>query len=301
VVIPAYNPGPLLERSLGSVVAQEFTDWECIVVDDGSAEPVDLTAFPWSSRDVPIRVHRQPNAGVSVARNVGVGLTDSRWVAFLDQDDEWHPQKLSRQLTGLNASPRRAFSHTGFVWSLPSGLQASREVKVTYRELLAGRSHVLLSSLLVRRDAYVAVGGNDPMLRQQQDWALALNLCRLFGAPAHDPGALVTYVVHEANASRDYAAAAAEARWLLETHRAAAIAAGDSAAALAAQEGMRRTSRLHARQGVENARLAKSNGDWRRVLGHLGAAARLDPSVIVRAASDTLSAQAGQIMRRARS
>jgi glycosyltransferase involved in cell wall biosynthesis len=301
VVIPAYNPGPHLARSLGSVIAQQFTDWECVVVDDGSTDPVDLDALASLADDARVRLHRQPNAGVSVARNVGVGLTDSRWVAFLDQDDEWHPAKLRRQLEGLEASPRAAFSHTGFVWSLPTGAQASREVQVTYQDLLAGRAHVLLSSLVVRRDAYVAVGGNDPLLRQQQDWALALNLCRLFGPPAHDPDALVTYVVHEANASRDYALAAAEARWVLEGHRAAADAAGDTVVALAAREGLRHTYRLHARQGVENARQAKDRGDWRRVVGHLGAAARLDPAAVVRAGADTVSARTGQLVRRASS
>lgn len=94
MVIPAYNPGPHLSRSVGSVLAQKFTDWECVVVDDGSVDPVDLAELVEVADDARIRVHRQLNAGVSVARNVGVGLTDSRWVAFLDQDDVWHPDKF---------------------------------------------------------------------------------------------------------------------------------------------------------------------------------------------------------------
>jgi len=301
VVIPAFNAGQHLALSLGSVIAQEFTDWQCVVVDDGSSDPVDLAALGSIADDHRIVVHRQANAGVSVARNVGVALTDSRWVAFLDQDDTWHPTKLSRQLAGLAASPGAAFSHTGFVWSLPSGPRKSREVVVTYPDLLAGRSHVLLSSLLVRRDAHAAVGGSDPLLRQQQDWALVLDLCRLFGSPAHDPDPLVTYLVHQGNASRDYSRAAAEAAWLLGGHRAAAMAVGDLVAEQAAEDGLRHTYRLHARQGVENAREARHRGEWRSAAHHLKAATRLDAMSVATAAGASLRAQADQLVRRARS
>lgn len=300
MVIPAYNPGPHLSRSLGSVVAQGFTDWECVVVDDGSAQPVDLSDLPELAGlgdDARIRVHRQPNAGVSVARNVGVGLTDSRWVAFLDQDDEWHPDKLSRQLEGLAAAPRAAFSHTGFVWRLPHADLPAREVEATYREALACRAHVLMSSLVVSREHYTGVGGSDPLLAQQQDWALVLDLLRRHGAPAYVPEPLATYYVHGANASGNYRRAAAEARAVLERHRVAAEFAGDREVAAAVRAGLAQVRRLHGEQAVENAREAKESGQWGAVLDHLGAAASLSPVVLTRAFARFAAEQARRRVR----
>jgi glycosyltransferase involved in cell wall biosynthesis len=294
VVIPAYNPGPHLSRSLGSVLAQEFSDWECIVLDDGSEPAVDLTGL---TDDPRVRLHRQRNRGVSVARNVGVGLTDSRWVAFLDQDDEWHPSKLSRQVEQLRRPDAAPFSHTGFVWRLPhADLEGSR-AEVTYRGLLAGRVHLLMSSLVVNRTAYVAVGGSDPMLAQQQDWALALELAKAYGSPCHVPDPLVTYSVHGGNASANYALAADEARCVLEPHRVAARHAGDPETVAAVAAGLARTRRLHGEQAIENARSAKETGDWSSAARHVAAATRLSPAVIATTAARMGRARLGRLGR----
>ena len=116
VVVPAYNPGDLLTRSLGSVLAQSMTDLEVVVVDDGSREPQGWVA----DLDARVTYVRQDNRGVSVARNVGVATARSEWVAFLDQDDEWLPDKLAMQLDVVAAGPRAAFCCTGFDWVLSS-------------------------------------------------------------------------------------------------------------------------------------------------------------------------------------
>jgi glycosyltransferase involved in cell wall biosynthesis len=280
VVIPAYNPGPHLSRSLGSVLGQDFTDWECIVVDDGSEPAVDLAAL---TSDPRVRLHRQPNAGVSVARNVGVGLGDSRWVAFLDQDDEWHPSKLARQVALLRDDPDAAFSHTGFVWRLPHSDLPATPVRAGYHEALACRAYVLMSSLVVARERYDAVGGSDPLLAQQQDWALVLDLLRRHDHTAYDPTPLATYHVHDDNASRNYSRAAAEARSVLEAHRVAAHFAGDRATLAAVRDGIAQVRRLHGSQAVEHARSSKEAGDWSAAAGHLGSALRLSPGAVTRA------------------
>lgn len=106
VVIPAHNPGPFLERSVGSVLSQTFTDFECVVVDDGSSQDI---SFPPVFADPRVRYLRQDNRGVSVARNVGVSSGDSHYVAFLDQDDEWAPAKLEKQVAQLRQHPGASF------------------------------------------------------------------------------------------------------------------------------------------------------------------------------------------------
>ena len=94
VVIPAYNPvAGHLERALKSVLNQTYRDWRCVIVDDGSDTAVAIEA--------PLADHRlsmlsQTNRGVSAARNAGVAALQTTYVAFLDQDDEWLPEKLER-------------------------------------------------------------------------------------------------------------------------------------------------------------------------------------------------------------
>src|SRR5207302_1645257 len=99
IVVAVYDPGPYLARTLDSVRAQSMRSWELVVVDDGSHE--DLA---WVTEvDDRVRRVRQENAGVSVARNVGVASTSAPVVAFLDGDDEWLPGKLDAQLRVLDS------------------------------------------------------------------------------------------------------------------------------------------------------------------------------------------------------
>lgn len=205
VVIPAYEPGPLLRRSLRSVLVQTHADLEVVVVDDGSVEDL---AWVRRHEDARVRYLHQPNRGVSVARNVGVAQTEAEWVAFLDQDDEWLPDKLEHQLAIAREHPQAALVATGFAWVLPSGPVVKDCPVLTYAGVLSGEHTVCLSSVLVRREHYLAVGGHPPLLSQQQDSGLILELLRVFGAAATVPATLVRYHVHGANTSRDYATAA---------------------------------------------------------------------------------------------
>lgn len=92
IIIPAYNVSPWLSATLHSVQDQTFTNWECIIVDDGSTDNP-ATCIPDDPR---FRLIRQANAGVSTARNRGLDEAQGTLIAFLDGDDIWHPQALER-------------------------------------------------------------------------------------------------------------------------------------------------------------------------------------------------------------
>jgi glycosyltransferase involved in cell wall biosynthesis len=96
VIIPAYNVDNYIPQAIESVLAQSYADFELIVVDDGST---DDTAEKCASFGDAIKYHYQKNAGVSCARNKGVGLAKSEWIAFLDADDYWYPDKLEKQMS----------------------------------------------------------------------------------------------------------------------------------------------------------------------------------------------------------
>ena len=96
VVIPVFNGADHLESAVGSLLAQDFTDWEAIVVDDGSTDATAEVARRLAGQDGRVRVVHQNNGGVSVARNRGLDEARGEWIAWLDADDAYVPGALSR-------------------------------------------------------------------------------------------------------------------------------------------------------------------------------------------------------------
>lgn len=99
VVVPTHNRADLVCETIDSVLAQTYRDFEVIVVDDGSSDETPAVLAAYRDR---IRVIRQPNQGVSSARNAGIGAATGEFVAFLDSDDLWLPTKLERQVALLD-------------------------------------------------------------------------------------------------------------------------------------------------------------------------------------------------------
>jgi glycosyltransferase involved in cell wall biosynthesis len=153
VVIPCYNGARFLRATLGSVLAQTHLSCEVIVVDDGST---DDSAGVAESFGPPVRVIRQPNQGESVARNRGIDEAQGEWIAFLDADDVWLPEKTERQLHGM-ASDTRA-SCTGYFRfdqdpTTRFGSTAPDPAAFTLEGICRGAGcPCQISSLLVRRD-----------------------------------------------------------------------------------------------------------------------------------------------------
>lgn len=105
VIIPAYNAARFVTAAVQSVYAQTYPHIECIVVDDGST---DDTARIASEAEHRVRVFRKPNGGVASARNAGLANARGQYVAFLDADDLWHPNKLELQVQTLIENPEAA-------------------------------------------------------------------------------------------------------------------------------------------------------------------------------------------------
>ena len=102
IILPTFNRGDVIRRAIDSVLAQSFTDWELVVIDDGST---DGTADAVSGIDPRIVVVRQPNSGVYVARNTGLSKARGRLITFLDSDDDWTPYYLELSAGFLERHP----------------------------------------------------------------------------------------------------------------------------------------------------------------------------------------------------
>lgn len=203
VVIPTRNRRPLLELTLRSVLAQQGVDLEVVVVDEASDdETAALLAEHPDPRVRHIR-HERPK-GVATARKAGIEDARGTWVALLDDDDLWAPDKLVNQL--------RAAEERGAPWACSGAVAVDRDLAVVevyrplppedlrrclarYNPVPAGSSNVIARTAVLRE-----VGGPDPQLRHLADWDLWRRLAELT-APAVVSEPAVGYRLHAGNAS----------------------------------------------------------------------------------------------------
>ncbi|WDP93391.1 MAG: glycosyltransferase family 2 protein [Desulfobacter sp.] len=125
VIIPTYNRAHVLARALDSVLAQEYNPVEVVVVDDGSTDQTPALLAGYGER---IRVLTQPNKGVSAARNLGIRKSRGAFIALLDSDDAWTPEKLSVQMDFMLADPGVLICQTEEVW-IRNGRRVNPKVK----------------------------------------------------------------------------------------------------------------------------------------------------------------------------
>jgi len=211
IIMPCYNAEQHLPTSVGSVLAQTFTDWELIAVDDGSGD--DTLQWLRAQTDPRIRVHTQANQGVSAARNAGLSLARGQYVAFLDADDTWSSCFLEDMKTALDANSGNVLAYCGWQnLGLPGG-RGEPFIPIDYET--ANKDVALFASCrwpihaaLVKRDAITAAGGFDVHLKNAEDFALWLEIAT--GAPiVRVAKVLAYYHFHEgtqASANRGRAA-----------------------------------------------------------------------------------------------
>jgi glycosyltransferase involved in cell wall biosynthesis len=251
VVIPAFNPGEYLTESVASALTQSMTNIEVVVVDDGS----DNDAFPRLPADPRLRNVRQPQQGVSVARNRGVLETSAPLIAFLDADDRWLPTKLERQLVALSGCPEAALCYTGFLHIDRFGVRgAAGDVSTDsgYHALLA-HCAIPMSSVVMRREVFLDSGGFDPFYFIVQDWELWLRLADQEPFVLL-PDPLVEYRVGAHNVgqlSGDPLNAFAEAESVYVRHEIRAMRRGDKVALDLIAHGRRANRRLRSRQAAD--------------------------------------------------
>jgi glycosyltransferase involved in cell wall biosynthesis len=182
VVIPSYNRGYCIGACIESVLAQTLGDFEIIVVDDASGD--DTREQVAAIGDARIAYLPLPsNQGGAVARNTGIRRARGEFVAFLDSDDLWLPDKLARQIDGLRRrGPRCGLSYTWLACVDESGAETLRihpEIEGDcFEQMLVSNFIGSFSNLVVRRDLLLATGGLDETFRSCQDWDLLIRLCR---------------------------------------------------------------------------------------------------------------------------
>jgi glycosyltransferase involved in cell wall biosynthesis len=222
VVVPTRDRSRLLALTLRSVLWQRGVDFEVVVVDDGSADDTAEVVAALADPRLRLVRHDSPQ-GVSAARNRGIAEASGTWVAFLDDDDLWAPDKLARQLQAAHRSGR--------AWVYTGGVNVDRHLRVleggpppppdrvvdvlgSYNPVPVGASNVI-----VHADTLTRAGAFDSRLRRTEDWDMWIRLAQL-GPPAWVCHPLTAYRMHPAsNAFADAGQMLAEAAMLADRYR----------------------------------------------------------------------------------
>lgn len=182
VIIPAYKAASHIAPTLDSVFAQTFTDYEVIVINDGSPDTPELEGAlePYRERLLYIK---QENQGPSAARNAGVHKARAAFLAFLDSDDLWLPNYLAEQMNALEENPSLDLIYADallFGDSVPAGLTfmqaAPSRGAVTFESLLRFECSIITSCVVARRSALIDAGLFDPKFFRSEDYDLWLRL-----------------------------------------------------------------------------------------------------------------------------
>ncbi len=223
VVVPAFNAGAVLADALASARQQTFREIEVIVVDDGSTDDTADVARRFEREDARFALVSQRNGGVSAARNAGMGHARGEWVAFLDADDEWFPEKLARQLEEARRCPRADFLFSNYVErrdGVDVGLRYRSSRKLPRGSCLPRLLFADLfgtSTVVVRRDLLDRAGSFDPSLAAGEDWDLWLRMAESGWSPLGVEEPLVRYRLWSGNATRETLRMAEAALRVLET------------------------------------------------------------------------------------
>ncbi len=198
VIIPTYNAIAYLPSTVDSVIQQTFTDFEVLIVDDGSTDET----VEWVSKlvDPRVRLISQANQGVAVARNQGIASAQGEYVAFLDADDLWEPTKLEKQVKCLDENPQVGLVNTSIVnideQGKPLGAVNASDVEGNVLKYIVEENLILCGSApMVRRSCLEAVQGFDQQLMSAEDWDLWIRLSARYDfAVVREP--LVLYRQH---------------------------------------------------------------------------------------------------------
>lgn len=278
VIIPVFNPGPYLRLAVLSVLEQTFTDWELVIVDDGST--VDLSAI--RSEFPQAKFIRVANCGVSAARNVGILNTTGEYIAFLDCDDVWKSGKLERQVALMDREPDIALCYTAYEEINSAGVVIGHGHGITpssYLELLRGPCP-LPSLVMIRRSCLSQCGLFDPLVLWGEDYDLFLKIAYR-NELRFLPSVELSYRLHDCNKSRDFASTMFGVEVIYEKHLALAKLNRDNEVFEAIKYG-RKWYREHiALVGYEQCRSSFRRREFKSLLKHLFKTATFNPIYVM--------------------
>lgn len=204
-IIPTYNRAETLNRALNSVLAQTYPVKNIWIIDDGSTDATFEGVAGFGNR---VQYVKTANSGVSHARNVGVGLSTSPWVAFLDSDDEWLPERLEKQIEVITQNPELNLVHGEEIW-IRNGVRVNPHKKHTKSggnifEKSLSLCLISPSATLIRKETLLALGGFREDYPVCEDYDLWLKFCSRYPVGYVNTPIIKKYGGHEDQLSKKY-------------------------------------------------------------------------------------------------
>ena len=205
VIITTFNRRHLLQKAIRSVLGQSYSPHEIIVIDDGSEDGTDRLVreqFPQ------IIYHRQANRGISAARNNGIKMSTGDWIAFLDADDEWLPDKLYLQATALEQNPGHNICHTDEQWirhgRRVNQMKKHRKYGGNIFEKCLPLCIISPSSVIIKQSLFDRTGLFNTALPVCEDYEMWLRICAKEPVLYIDQPLIIKYGGHADQLSRRY-------------------------------------------------------------------------------------------------
>ena len=183
VVIPTYNCAHLLAQTIDSVRSQTMTEWEMLIINDGSTDSTVELVQAYMEKDDRIHLINQSNSGVSRSRNYGASFASSDIIAFLDADDRWLPNKLQDHLEELNMNPNVGISFARVEFITEQGIVTGKTTNCQLHNLTPDRflytnPTVTVSNLVIRKSIFELLKGFDETINHSEDMDLLFRASR---------------------------------------------------------------------------------------------------------------------------
>lgn len=217
IIVPCYQQAHYLSEALQSVLEQTYSNWECIIVNDGSPDTTELVAKEWLEKDSRFKYLYKENGGLPSARNAGIQTCIGEFILPLDSDDILHPDYLKKMLPVLSENKNLGVVSCYRYFFIENKLNIIREYRASgsnYRDLMF--ENKLMPSSLFRRKCWQEVGGYDEsMVKGFEDWEFWLNVTKkgwefqfveefLFYYRKAEKSMLVDTINHHAETNMEY-------------------------------------------------------------------------------------------------
>lgn len=180
IIVPCYKQAHYLGQALQSVLEQNYSNWECIIVNDGSPDNTELVAKEWVAKDSRFQYLYKENGGLSSARNAGIKSSKGEFILPLDADDILYPDYLKKMIPVLSKNRNLGIvsCYTKFFWNTQTNIiHELKPIGSNYRDLMF--ENKLIATSLYRKKCWEEVGGYDETMKQGfEDWEFWLNVTK---------------------------------------------------------------------------------------------------------------------------
>ncbi len=180
IILPTYNCAAFLPHSIGTILSQTYNSYEIIVIDDGSTDNTKEVLYPFMQRIKYIR--SEQNKGLPTARNIGIRPAQGKYIAFIDADDLWLPEKLQTDIEYFETHPEVSMVYSKHINIDEKGDDLDGNTKRQlpsgniFTQLFSVQNFIITSSVVVRKEVFETTGLFDEQLFNCQDWDMWLRI-----------------------------------------------------------------------------------------------------------------------------